>query len=240
VFGLFVRLAGGFELVCGEGSVSLPMSARRLVAFVALHERPLLRSFVAGTLWIDLSEERAGASLRSALWRVHRPGHALIEASPTHLQLSPGVGVDVRMATAFCRRILDHGDDRLDFGSFEQLTEDLLPDWYDEWVVVARERFRHLRLHALEALSQRLTAAGRIPQAIQAGLAAVAAEPLRESAHRTVIRAHLSEGNVAEAIAQFRKYRELLQTELGIQPSRRMEELMAPIQKADGMLMTRR
>jgi DNA-binding SARP family transcriptional activator len=149
--------------------------------------------------------------------------------------------VDVRQANGLCRRLLEEGEGP-EPGSFDQLTEDLLPDWYDEWVVVARERFRQLRLHALEALSQRLTAAGRIPQAIEAGLAAVAAEPLRESAHRTVICAHLSEGNPAEAIAQYRKYRRLLRTELGIEPSRRMEELMASMAGSDGpetVLMTR-
>ena len=40
-----------------------------------------------------------------------------------------------------------------------------------------RERFHQLRLHALEALCDRLTTAGRYGEAIDAGLAAVTAEP---------------------------------------------------------------
>lgn len=220
-----LSLLSGFEVRGGDGMVSLPMSARRLVAFVALHERPLLRSHIAGTLWMDLTEERAAASLRSALWRVHRCDSGLVETTATHIGLRAGVAVDLHRTTALSRRILDDTDDCTDLGPFDELTEDLLPDWYDEWVVVARERFRQLRLHALEALSRRLTARGRFPQAIEAGLAAIAAEPLRESAHRTLVLAHLSEGNVAEAIAQYRKYRGLLQTELGVRPSPRMEEL---------------
>ena len=64
----------------------------------------------------------------------------------------------------------------------------MLPACYDDWVLVQRDRFRQLRLHALEALCERLTASGRYGEAIDAGLAAVCAEPLRESSHRVLIR----------------------------------------------------
>ena len=74
---------------------------------------------------------------------------------------------------------------------------ELLPHWYDDWVVIERERFRQLRLHALDALCESLAAAGRYAAAVEAGRASVAAEPLRESAHRLLIQAHLAEGNRA-------------------------------------------
>ena len=60
----------------------------------------------------------------------------------------------------------------------DSLSTDLLPYWYDDWVLVERERFRQLRLRALEAMCQQLTALGRFDQALEAGLAAVAGEPL--------------------------------------------------------------
>jgi DNA-binding SARP family transcriptional activator len=105
------------------------------------------------------------------------------------------------------------------------LEHDLLPDWYDDWVLVERERFRQLRLHALERVCDRLIAAGRYSEALQAALAAVAAEPLRESANRYVIEVHLREGNLAEAISHHRSYCRLLQDELGVSPSPSMERL---------------
>jgi DNA-binding SARP family transcriptional activator len=55
--------------------------------------------------------------------------------------------------------------------------------------------------------------------AVEAALEAVALEPLRESAHRAVIRAHLVEGNRGEALRQLGELRRLLLEELGIQPS---------------------
>ena len=81
--------------------------------------------------------------------------------------------------------------------------DDLLPDWNEDWVLIERERFRQARLHALEALCDRFSEAGRMMPAIQAGLAAVTADPFRESAHRALIRTHLREGNRSEALRQY-------------------------------------
>jgi len=68
-------------------------------------------------------------------------------------------------------------------------------------VLLERERYHELRLRALKALCDRELRAGRLPQAVAAGLEAVRAEPLRDSARRALIRAHLAEGNNAEALA---------------------------------------
>src|SRR5688572_24208060 len=74
-----LRVLESFHLAYDRAPVRLPMSAQRVLAFLALHERPLQRSYVAGSLWLDLPEARAHASLRSALWRLHRCGHSLVE-----------------------------------------------------------------------------------------------------------------------------------------------------------------
>jgi len=54
----------------------------------------------------------------------------------------------------------------------------------------------------------------------------VAQEPLRESAHRLVVEAHLADGNVCEAIRQYRLYARLLDRHLGLEPSPRMSALV--------------
>lgn len=83
-------------------------------------------------------------------------------------------------------------------------------------MIVERERLRQLCLHSLEALSERLLELGRYGDAMEAGLNAVRAEPLRESAHRAVISVHLREGNFGEALRQYRRYERLLWEELGV------------------------
>ncbi|HEX9311675.1 MAG TPA: bacterial transcriptional activator domain-containing protein, partial [Actinomycetota bacterium] len=73
--------------------------------------------------------------------------------------------------------------------------------------------------------SRLMAASGRFAEAVESGLAAVAAEPLRESAHRCLINAYLAEGNAGEAIRQFVRYRDLLRAELDLAPSEQIELL---------------
>jgi len=224
-----LRLLDGFDLVDGGRSVTLPSSAQRLLAFVALHERPQLRSYVAGSLWLDSSEERANANLRSALWRLHRNGHRVIECCGQRLAIDANVVVDLRESEALAHRVLDgNAREALEVDP-SALSGELLPGWYDDWILFERERFRQLRLRALDTLCDRLTEAGRFDTALEAGLAAVAGEPLRESSHRAVIRAHLADGNVAEAVRQYRLCRRLLNDHLGLAPSDQTDGLFENI-----------
>jgi len=225
-----LRLLGGFDLRRGGDTVELPLNAQRLLAFVALHERPVLRVHVAASLWMDTTDDKAGANLRSTMWRIRRTGHALLASSGRYLRVDEHVRIDVRDLLHMERhrlaeRVPEAGiDDRwLSFGG------DLLPDWYDDWVVVERERLRQLRLHALERWCERLSASGRHGDAIDLGLAAVALEPLRESSHRAVIRAHLAEGNVDQALRQYDTFAAMLRLELDLAPSPLMHALVAPL-----------
>jgi DNA-binding SARP family transcriptional activator len=110
------------------------------------------------------------------------------------------------------------------------LSVDLLPGWYDDWVLIEAEDWRQLRLHALEALTRRLIAAGRWGEAADAACAAVRAEPLRESAHAALIQVHLAEGNQSEAMREFTHYRGLLHRELGLEPTQRLCRLVQGLQ----------
>jgi DNA-binding SARP family transcriptional activator len=230
---LRLALLKGFELSYGADPVSLPMSAQRLVAFLALRDRSMLRVHVATTLWPDSTEERSVANLRTALWRIRYEQCDAVHATATHLRLSPSVIVDYRLSVARARRLLDpsgqFGLDELDESHF---VEDLLPDWYDEWVVLERERYRQLRLYALESAAERLVTAGRAGRAIQAALIAVCEEPLRESAQRALVRAHLARGNQGEAILQYRRYRKALYDELQVSPSPLFEQLLLGMRDA--------
>lgn len=202
------------------------MPGQRLLAFLALQTQPVLRSFVSGTLWLESNDENAAGSLRSALWRVRQPGYELVETTSRHLWLSPAIDVDIRHAVAWAQRILSGAE--LEAGDVAQATTfgDLLPDWYDDWLVIERERLRQLALHALEELSERLREERRFGQALEVALAAVRRDPLRETAHRAVIQVHLAEGNVAEAVRHYRFYVRLLRDQLDLAPSRRLQELM--------------
>jgi DNA-binding SARP family transcriptional activator len=199
------------------------------VAHLSLCTRPGRRA-TAGQLWPDATEEQAQSSLRSALWRLQKSLPGLVEASGGALRLAAGVDVDVRELTGWAYRVLDP---RVDVDGVRTsdavLRGELLPGWYDDWVLLERERLRQLRMHALEVLADKLVCVGRYGEAVQAAMAAVAAEPLRESARRAVVRVHLAEGNVAEAVREYEAFRELLADELGVLPSPQMETLLRGI-----------
>ena len=222
-----VQLLGGFGLRCDGRRVELPLSAQRLVAFLALQEAPLLRLYVAGVLWPDTSEKRSYANLRSALWRLRRSGFEIVEAKGANVQLAQGVVVDARESAALAKELLVGNGGTLPPDGTRALDSDLLPDWYDDWVVGERERLRQLRLHALETLSERLADNGSFALAADAGLAALRHDPLRETANRALIRTFIAEGNPAEAVRHYRTYRGLLERELGLEPSDEMKELLA-------------
>jgi DNA-binding SARP family transcriptional activator len=229
---LHLRLLGSFELRLQGEVVPVTIGSQRLVAFLTLRDVLLTRSYVAGVLWPDVPTARANANLRAGLWRLPRACRSLVDVSAYHLRLAAGVTVDFHHSVELAERLLEHSGrgDGSDLGvaARSQLSRDLLPTWYDDdWVVVERERYHQLRLHALEALCERLMAVGRYGEAVDAGLAAVCAEPLRESAHRVLIRAHMAEGNHAEAGRQYELCRRLLRHEVGVEPSPQLRALIS-------------
>lgn len=223
---LRLTLIAGFALWHGSEELGIAASGQRVIALLALRNRPVGRPQVAGTLWPEYSMERSLADLRTALWRINQACGRVVVATPSFLRLDADVEIDVRDLIAFARRLDRPEIVDLDSVSLAELVGDLLPDWYDDWLQDDREEFRQTRLHALESLARRLSASGRHADAIQAALAAIRLEPLRETAHHTLIEIHLSEGNRSEARRQFQRCRQLLWDELGVEPSDSMHRLI--------------
>jgi DNA-binding SARP family transcriptional activator len=222
-----LRLLGGFNLKVDGHPMHLPRAEQRVLACLALCDRPQPRSLIAGRLWPDAAEPRAMARLRTALWRLRQPGRLLVDGSSDAVGLGTAVVVDVHELTALVHRILDAPID----ADAPRLTElagagELLPEWEDDWLVPQRERFRQIRLHALERLGERLAEEGRFGRAVEISMAVVADDPLRESAQRVLIKVYAAEGNVHEALSQYLAYRNVMREELGLEPSPQMEALM--------------
>jgi DNA-binding SARP family transcriptional activator len=224
-----LRLLGGFELRVAGQAVALPTQAQRVLGCLAVVAPSQRRDALAGRLWAESLQERAQANLRNALWRVRQAGTGLVHATRDVVQLHDEVEVDLTLCQRCARDLIDGGADGPPVARvpLRLLELDLLPAWDEDWIVLERERVRQLRIHALEALSRSLVNQGRFAQAVEAALAAVSADPLRESANAALIEAHLAEGNRSEAVRQLAAYRTVLDDELALAPSSRIEALVA-------------
>ncbi|OLR93314.1 AfsR/SARP family transcriptional regulator [Actinokineospora bangkokensis] len=207
--GVVVRLLGGFALAVDGAAVPVLPGAQRLVALVALADGPLRRSRAAALLWPAASPARAASCLRSTLYRVARACRDVLSAEGDRLAVNPAVQVDVHLVRTVA---VGATPAPLPLG-------ELLPGWEDRWVQEERDRLHHTRLRALERLSAAYRDRGEHLLALQAADAAVRTDPLRESAHRELIRVHLAGGNHADAMRQYRYCSSLLRAELGVRPS---------------------
>jgi len=225
-----VQLLGGFAATGDGRPIVLPAASRRVLALAAMYRAPLPRALAAERLWPHLSTRIAHGSLRTALSRLHATQPALLTITPEQVCLPATVAVDVHHAEALAKRLIAGSVPDVELReSIDRLTLPLLPDYHDDWVLLERNRLQDLFLHALEAHAARLTATGDYAAALNAIHAALAAEPLRESAACTLIAVHLAEGNRARAARCYLEFRERLLAVLGIEPSPEMRALVAAL-----------
>lgn len=191
--------------------VKLSLAARRILAYLALRGDRTGRQRAAGDLWPDECEETGRANLRRALWHVP-PGWVLAEG----VELLLDAACDLTAARRAAARAIEGAP--LPLCDIELLSEDILPGWHEEWVLGAQDAFRLLRVQALETACRTMAKVGDLTLATQAGTAALAAEPLRESAAEALIDALLAQHNRHAALQCFRALARRLDQELGVQP----------------------
>jgi DNA-binding SARP family transcriptional activator len=225
---IMVHLLGGPYVTQNGCRIEVPEGSKRLLAFLVLRRGRVERCYAAGTLWPYGDDRRASGNLRSTLWRLRGAGIDVLVADKRSIGLRPGVAVDIDEVADWATRLIAQRSLPADLSLNRPLADalDLLPGCYDDWAILARERMRQRMLHALEALSRAMTASGRYGEAVDAAMMAIGVEPLRESAQRTLLEAHLAESNLIEARRDFLSYRDLVRRELGVEPSMELAALV--------------
>ena len=194
---------------------------------------PIWRSSLGRSAATRPQEPYGSTPTRHALTRIFAPRSGasgakrrdLLAADNGTLALAPEALVDIRTIVARARALFtDSAADEVDLTLF---SGELLPDWFDDWVLAERERVRQVCLHGLDRLAAVFLARKEYPQAIDAALLAIRVDPLRELSQRLLLEIHLAEGNLSEAIREFERYKALLWDELQIEPSRNLRELVA-------------
>lgn len=209
-----ISLIGGLGVA---PMVRLSLSARRLLSLLALRGQPMARKVVSAQLWPDCADEVGRTNLRRTLWQVP---HGWVSTFGEDLILEADSDVPHAHEAAACAL----RGEMLGFDQIELLCSGILPGWTEEWVLPAQDAFHLLRVQALEVACRTLTAHGQHALAVRAGAAAVAAEPLSESASEALIEAHLAQHNRFMAMQCFRSLVDRLEEELGVGPDPVLEQ----------------
>jgi hypothetical protein len=101
-----LALLGTFRLTADGRVVVLHEREQRVVALLAVRDRTMGRSALAGILWPDASDANALSSLRSALTRLPAELRDQLTVTPRDLTLSREVSVDLRRARTLAQQLL--------------------------------------------------------------------------------------------------------------------------------------
>ena len=243
---LQLRLLGGFEarVLDATGAPTRDASAaelpsaktQALLAFLACVRRRHSRDTLAEMFWGDSEEEAAKTSLRQALTalRKHFDPWLLIERDSVAFNMAAPYALDVE---AFERGA--HGDLNARRAALGLYSGELLKGFvvrnapgFEEWLVVERERLRHIAAGLLRQVSEAEALAGDFGAAADHLRALVAHDPLDESAHRQLMLFLARSGQRAAGLAQFEACKTILQRELGVEPEPHTRQLADRIRMA--------
>jgi TolB-like protein len=239
--GLRIALLGGLEIAGGEATTrtSLTRKAKALVAYLAMQgARGQSREKLADLLWGNSAEEQARANLRQALSSIRK---ALNGETAGYL------------VTAGDQISLAGRDVDLDVTKFEELVTDATPDAlkraaalykgdlldgfslkedsFEGWARAERERLRHLACDALTKLIAHCDEIGDAERCVETAARLLTLDPLREAAHRILMRAYAAQGRQASALKQFEACRDILKRELGVEPEPKTVALYRDIRR---------
>ena len=220
-----LRVLGYWQLRYNGVPVEVGARQQRLLAALALlPTQP--RHVLAALLWPDSPERQSAGNLRASVFRIsHELPRVLSATDP--LQLDGAVRVDLREVRELITEITLSGTPLVPPTCIDLLQEaNLLPGWYEEWVIDQQDHLLNQRVDALETLARSYLVAGSFSRALGAARATVVVDPLRESAQHLLVRCHLAEDNYASAVQAYRSFRAHLGRELGVEPSAHFAELL--------------
>ena len=235
---LHVRLLGQFSLHLDGQPVEIPSRpAQSLLAYLCLNPRkPQRREKLAGLFWPEASERNARSNLRHALWRIRKA-----------LENNAGDGQNYLLADDLAITFILRPGDWLDAEILvEKIPQDapiedwiravvvyegeLLPGFYDDWVVLEREHLQAVFERKIGMFLERLEAKERWVDVLEWGERWIAYGNTPEPAYRALMLAHASLGDLASAATAYQRCVESLRTALGVEPSEHTRRLFVDIQ----------
>lgn len=218
-----------WQLLRGQSEVHVAWRQQRLISALAIYG-PRNRRYISGLLWPDSPDARALESLRVTMHLISREVPGLLVNSGPILSLADGLRVDLHQCLAQVRKCEQTDSNAAEDVCFSRLLHaELLPGWYEDWVLLEQNHLRNFRLRALVMHARRWLDRGEAEKAADAAQGALDLEPLHEACVCLLMHAELKMGNRAGALHAFESFRGKLRMELGISPSDYLMQLAARI-----------
>ena len=243
--GLSIRV--GDEPVVGFAS----RKAEALLVYLAVTGREHPREALADVLWDDRSQERAASNLRTVLASLRKCLGDYVSITRHSAAIDPDANlfVDTVELERVTRGIQDKGgvfwlyEARLLGQALDLYTGDFLSGFnirgcrdFEDWMLLEREHLYQQTMVGLEGLVDYLIERGGYQAGIAAALRWTQLNPLMENAHCKLMRLLVYAGRTADALAQFETCSQILDSELGLEPSRQTKALYDQI--LNGQLST--
>jgi len=236
-----VHLLGPFAMESQSGDILLPTAKVRSLAAYLFWQRGrwIRRDYLRGLLWGDIAEDRAAANLRTALYLLRRSLSAadvprdLLEIRRDGVRVAAGPECIVDSALfeekAWAGLQEREGDVDLLMVAAGLYRGDFLEDLDSDWCLAERRRLADLYVAVLRTLVARLTSLNLPEAAVSYASRWLAADPLDEAAHRTLMRLYACLGQHNRVVGQYEQCREILERELGIPPEDATRQLLAEL-----------
>lgn len=202
----------------------IPLPTRKveaLLAFLVLYPEEHAREKLASLFWGDFPDMQARSSLRNALTilRKHLDDHLFL-AERESVRFNPvyPLWVDALEFEKQVNKFISEASPDSCLVDLELYQGDLLPDWYDDWVVPKREHYRNLYLNTLLRLTEGFRSRGQYENAVRSAQMVLLNDPSSERAHQHLMFCYVALGNRSAALRQYEECEHILRDDLGVRP----------------------
>jgi predicted ATPase/DNA-binding SARP family transcriptional activator len=206
-----------------------------LLTYLLLHQHNgHSREKLATLFWGDVSDQQARHSLRTALASLRKElGAKLFITDRETVQINPdtSIWVDALQFEQDAKSGFE-GEIQGLHNAVALYRDDLLADFYDDWILRERDYFRNLYVDLLLRLTQLMRSHSEYGRAIEYAERVLESDPANESAHQHLIFCRLANGDRGAALRQYEECQRVLQEELAVEPSPETTALYQWLKKA--------
>jgi predicted ATPase/DNA-binding SARP family transcriptional activator len=226
---LEIRLLGTFDIKDGNSSLSIvSRPAQSLFAYLVLsagtsHRREKL----AGLLWPDSLEETARSNLRHSLWRIRK---ALPANTGGEYLLTDDLSIAFNASSKYWLDVeqVEKLEEGASFNEMMKVLADyqgeLLPGFYEDWVLLAREHISSVFEHHMARLLSLLQEQQRWLDMLYWAERWIELGQKPETAYRALMSAYAAKGDMSKVAAAYERCAKSLK-EFGIEPSEQTRAL---------------